>query len=161
MVKKNRTITNAVNSWRVCIDHHEDGVPKGRIYHMLLNSPVSFTGWMSLIKQLNSISDYNDFPQESMQLRKIQDKIKDEKEQKSKKLIQVSKECLHGEIATFRIRILFRQNATWQGIVYWVEREREEHFRSVLELMTLMDSCWSYENNRVYDSNKESTVSAI
>ena len=45
-----------------------------------------------------------------------------------------------GELATFSVRILFRQNASWQGSVTWLDESREESFRSVLELILLMDS---------------------
>lgn len=34
----------------------------------------------------------------------------------------------------FYIRVLFRQNATWQGSVEWPEGRRRVNFRSVLEL---------------------------
>ena len=44
---------------------------------------------------------------------------------------------------TFAVRILFRQNASWQGSVTWLEGNREESFRSVLELIFLMDSALS------------------
>jgi len=44
-----------------------------------------------------------------------------------------------GTLGTFVVRILFRQNASWQGSVRWVEGAREESFRSVLELALLMD----------------------
>ena len=45
-----------------------------------------------------------------------------------------------GKLATFEVKILFRQNASWQGCVTWLEEEKEERFRSVLELAVLMDS---------------------
>ncbi len=45
-----------------------------------------------------------------------------------------------GDVATFQLRILFRQNASWQGSVAWTEGRREESFRSVLELLLLMNS---------------------
>jgi hypothetical protein len=45
----------------------------------------------------------------------------------------------NGKLATFAVRVLFRQNASWQGSVFWVEGGREENFRSVLELLLLMD----------------------
>ncbi|MCI9263720.1 MAG: hypothetical protein HFF06_04025 [Oscillospiraceae bacterium] len=50
-----------------------------------------------------------------------------------------------GELATFDIRILFRQNSSWQGSVLWQEGDREESFRSVLELVLLMDSAMDVE----------------
>ena len=45
-----------------------------------------------------------------------------------------------GRLAPFIVRILFRQNASWQGSVVWVEGRQEERFRSALELVLLMDS---------------------
>ena len=45
-----------------------------------------------------------------------------------------------GELATFAVKILFRQHASWQGCVTWLEGRREQSFRSVLELILLMDS---------------------
>ena len=46
-------------------------------------------------------------------------------------------------IATFRISVLFRQNASWQGTVLWVDRDMESQFRSALELIGLMDNALS------------------
>jgi hypothetical protein len=38
------------------------------------------------------------------------------------------------------VRVLFRQNASWQGSVTWMEGRQEESFRSALELLLLMKS---------------------
>ena len=48
-----------------------------------------------------------------------------------------------GQIATFRINVHFRQNASWQGTVTWLEEEAEASFRSVLELLMILDSALS------------------
>ena len=53
------------------------------------------------------------------------------------------KEIKDGKKATFLIKILFRQNASWQGSVAWLEGKREQSFRSALELLFLMDSVLS------------------
>lgn len=45
-----------------------------------------------------------------------------------------------GVLATFELKILFRQHTSWQGVIFWVEQQREQSFRSVLELILLMDS---------------------
>ena len=41
---------------------------------------------------------------------------------------------------------MFRQNASWQGNVTWVEKGIEESFRSALELIMLMDSSFAKES---------------
>ena len=45
-----------------------------------------------------------------------------------------------GKRATFDIRLLFRQHTSWQGTITWVEGRGEQSFRSVLELILLIDS---------------------
>ena len=40
---------------------------------------------------------------------------------------------------TFVVKILDRQNATWQGEVTWIEEQKVQHFRSALELLKLID----------------------
>ncbi|MBQ2911201.1 MAG: hypothetical protein IJE55_02820 [Clostridia bacterium] len=44
-----------------------------------------------------------------------------------------------GDKATFIVQVQFRQNATWQGTVQWVEKGVTQRFRSELELMKLMN----------------------
>lgn len=43
-------------------------------------------------------------------------------------------------LATFSVRAIFRQNASWQGSIRWMGKGKEEHFRSALEMLLLMDS---------------------
>lgn len=40
---------------------------------------------------------------------------------------------------TFIIKVLNRQNSTWQGTVTWVEEQKVQNFRSALELLKLID----------------------
>ena len=41
---------------------------------------------------------------------------------------------------TFVVKIKYKENATWQGSVHWVNQNVELPFRSALELIKLMDS---------------------
>lgn len=58
---------------------------------------------------------------------------------------------------TFVIQILNQQNSTWQGIITWTEGKTSQPFRSLLELIKLIDSAlgenskeesYSIEQNR-------------
>ena len=53
---------------------------------------------------------------------------------------QEERESAGPVLATRKVTVLFRQNASWQGTVEWTEQRMEAHFRSVLELIMLMDS---------------------
>ncbi len=45
----------------------------------------------------------------------------------------------YGKLMTFSIRVLFQHNATWQGEITWLEQRQTLHFRSVLELMSMLE----------------------
>ena len=40
---------------------------------------------------------------------------------------------------TFLIRVLYKQHGTWQGEITWVEKKEKKYFRSMLELIRLID----------------------
>ena len=40
---------------------------------------------------------------------------------------------------TFLVKIMDHEHATWQGKVTWIEGQREQYFRSALELIKLID----------------------
>ena len=44
-----------------------------------------------------------------------------------------------GNRQTFLVHIVENQNDTWQGDVTWLDEEKKESFRSLLELIKLMD----------------------
>lgn len=50
-------------------------------------------------------------------------------------------EKLSGKIggSTFLIRIYFKQHANWQGTIQWLETNKTIPFRSVLELISLLN----------------------
>ena len=41
--------------------------------------------------------------------------------------------------STFLIRIYFKQHANWQGTIQWLEADKTVPFRSVLELIALLN----------------------
>lgn len=47
---------------------------------------------------------------------------------------------------SFVVEVKSQENHSWQGTITWVEGKKTEHFRSVLELIRLMDS--TLENER-------------
>lgn len=46
----------------------------------------------------------------------------------------------HGDLGSFIIRVQHRQNSSWQGRVTWMEKNQTMNFRSVLELIKLIES---------------------
>ena len=47
---------------------------------------------------------------------------------------------------TFIIEVNDTQNQSWQGSIEWVQGQKKQAFRSVLELLKLMDSALNEED---------------
>ncbi len=48
-----------------------------------------------------------------------------------------------GEQQTFIVKITNCENGTWQGKIVWADEEKTLRFRSVLEMIRLMDEAMS------------------
>lgn len=117
----------------VCVDRYENGVPTGRFYNSLQESE-DFSSLSQLLIRIESMLDDQRTPQSYTTHRtfaSIMDQRCDEEYPTASR---------KGDCATFELKILFRQHASWQGNVVWREHRQEQSFRSVLELIHLMDS---------------------
>lgn len=56
---------------------------------------------------------------------------------------------------TFIIKVMDQQNATWQGSVTWVDEQREQSFRSTLELLKLIDGALEKRNDDEENSDED------
>ena len=45
----------------------------------------------------------------------------------------------HGDMGTFVVRVKQHQNGTWQGKITWVDEDKSVNFRSVWEMVKLME----------------------
>jgi hypothetical protein len=59
---------------------------------------------------------------------------------------------------TFIVRVENRQNGTWQGKIIWADEDRTEHFRSVLEMLWLMEEAMAGGAQAAYDLLEQQSV---
>lgn len=117
----------------ICIDSYDSMIPEGRIYNPFKNGGESFKGTVDMLCKMETLLDSMNYPQSFNILRGFSSCC-------SAEAVPLAEEEKSGKAATFSVRILFRQNASWQGSVTWLEGGAEESFRSVLELLFLMNS---------------------
>ena len=117
----------------ICIDEYLDGVPSGRFYNQKEQEGKAFRGMMEFLSQMENTLETMDFPKAFTVVRSFSDTTKDF----STPPADAQKT---GKQATFALKVLFRQNASWQGQITWLEGKKEQSFRSVLELLLLMNS---------------------
>ena len=132
----------------VCIDNYENGILSGRMYNAHIPDGDSFHSTIEFLKKMESMLDEMKFPQ-SFRANRVFCQHPEPKVAAPPMGSPPS-----GAYGTFHLKVLFRQNASWQGSVTWVEGHREESFRSVLELLLLMDSA-------ICAKNKEGETSKV
>lgn len=129
---------NEYRSILVCVDSYEDYELRGHFHHQASSGVIVFKSMMQLLLEIERLLDEKEFPQSFTAKRCFQE-LSFPQNIETEELWE-----RRGRKASFIIKVLFRQNATWQGSITWVDEGREESFRSALELLLLMHSVlWS------------------
>ena len=118
---------------RICIDAFEKGIPQGRFYNPYMEAEQPFESLMQLLQGMEDNLERMAFPKAYQTIRTFAPLPR-------VGTSPVGEAPLQGKIATFAVRIFFRQNASWQGNITWLEGKQEQSFRSVLELILLMNT---------------------
>ena len=129
------------------IHNYRDKNPEGTFYNMYYGEEIAFGNLTRLLLLMEDMMDKMDSPQASVRSRRFG------KGPKEMERASIAQELLpkpdQEAIATFKVKVLFRQGASWQGKLSWTEGKEEVSFRSALELVKLMDSalpqpepCW-------------------
>lgn len=134
---QSRICGNEYRTTVVCVDCYDNSELRGRFYNPYQPQGKSFASLMEFLKAMEDALDEMQLPQSFTAVRSFGRPL----EQRSGG--PPSAEGKEGRLATFSLRILFRQNASWQGSVTWLEGGVEQSFRSALELIFLMDSALS------------------
>ena len=117
----------------VCIDSFEKGVPRGRFFNPYMETQQSFESLTQFLQGMEAVLDSMEFPKAFQAVRTFAP-LPSGGAPPGEEVGQT------GKRATFAIRILFRQNASGQGSVTWLEGKSEQSFRSALELILLMST---------------------
>ncbi len=118
----------------VCIDNYENNNPAGRFCSPDGKEQLPFQSLTQLLSIMEHRLNITKFPQAFEELRSFG----------APRTAPFSEDSdtplTSGSLATFTVRVMFRQNASWQGSILWQEGKQEESFRSVLEMIFLLDS---------------------
>ena len=118
----------------ICIDGYENKNASGSLYNAYFQHGIAFRSTMEMLLGIESMLEEMNMPQSFVGKRSF---TRNDEKTDMESVVASAKE---GKLATFSLRILFRQNASWQGSITWCEGRSEESFRSVLELLMLMNS---------------------
>lgn len=111
---------------------------KGTLSGALFGGERIFRSTMELLGQIENMMDQSNFPQRNEESRVFWPAA-----QPAGKAVRPAGEEMTPVIACFQLNVMFRQNATWQGCLLWTDLGMTANFRSVLELIRLLDNALS------------------
>ena len=117
----------------ICVDNRKNGVLSGRLFFPGKRSG-KFTCLSQCLLRVDALLNEEGQPQSFTETRTFREPRLPEY------LPTPDSDLPQGSLATFHLQVLYRRNASWQGKLVWVEQDRLQDFRSVLELMTLIES---------------------
>ena len=115
---------NACVKHFICVDSYENRILRGRL-NAAGSEETAFSSLADLLVKLEEQPAGAQAPETEFYL-----------DPPKQQLSPIRK----GAKATFELQILFRQHSSWQGMLKWREKNFEQSFKSVLELIMLMDS---------------------
>ena len=114
---------------------------KGEMYHAYQEEGTPFSNLDEMTMHMEAFFDLLGFPHPSTNARSF---IKQDPnyfhEQKEKIMSDEQVLSKHGEIGTFIVRVQHRQNSSWQGRLTWVDKDQTVNFRSIWEMIKLIES---------------------
>lgn len=130
----------------VLADHKDNADIRGRV----LDRDTVYLGKFNSIMQLPTMMDEYcgkfKYPQKTHELRTFNNENTTVAVDRGEEKMAEEKVLAKGEKATFLVTIRYRQNATFQGSIKWLEANEERNFRSELEMIKLMDDAVIDEN---------------
>ncbi|HOF99519.1 MAG TPA: hypothetical protein PK438_01355 [Clostridia bacterium] len=119
----------------VKITSYADRELRGTLYNPYFARELRFSNALQFLALVEELLDAIGCPQKAMETPGF----------RSARCESAPEEDAHERpaLATFKLNVLFRQNASWQGRLVWLEKKSETQFRSVLELLMILDNVLS------------------
>ena len=139
---KSQWYIGSPNGVVLCVYHASRWQIRGRLYHAYSREGLKIANMEQLLFELEHFYDSIDFPHPSTNNRTFQGEIPHIGHRAGKEKVMSDEELLgrHGDLGTFIIRVQHRQNSSWQGRITWMDQDKTVYFRSMWEMLKLVDS---------------------
>ncbi len=132
----------------ICVDKVCGGDFAGRFYHKYSREGVVFSSTGYMVRRMEELFDLLDYPRVSTNMRSFREtsaasgrrRTNGKREELEKVMSDNELLSQHGYQGTFIVRVQHRQNSTWQGRITWADKDMTMTFRSVWEMIHLMES---------------------
>ena len=117
------------NLLNICVDNNECAEISGRMYHCYEKEPVQFNNIIELIQAAENLFDRIAFPQASTKTRSFKETETAGRIVRPEKVVMQQDVIRYrGTIGSFVTCVKFRQNSTWQGELFWMEKGIKRQF---------------------------------
>ena len=123
---------------------------EGRLYGELdceyFDEPFVFSGLVRMIEMMETTFDIKGYPENYLLPRSFKKarqrmerhEIDLHEQMEDKKAAQINNEPIC-KTCNLEILVRFRQNAEWQGQIYWAEQDSTKEFSSIVEMSRVID----------------------
>lgn len=137
----NISMPNLIN---ICVDKRLHGEISGRIYHCYEKEPMIFTNVVEMLRKIENLFDRICFPQASTMTRSFHEIPPAQRIVRPEKVVMQTQVIEYrGEIGSFVTCVRFRQNSTWQGELFWMEKGMKRSFANTLDFIKILDNALS------------------
>lgn len=146
----------------VVIDEKENSGFSGIVKSLYFNSYVRFLSLDELLFGMEDLFDALQYPMQTVKYRLFANKTSRAIKPKQVYMMEQSEiSPMNTDKTTFIINVLYRQNATWQGNIHWVNQNQTMSFRSTNELIKLMESALSKDTEDIVDWDPQSAAETL
>ena len=158
MNNKTQWYIGAPNGVVLCVNSMSDGEPAGLLYHSYRTDALPFSNTEEMVLHMEALYDALNFPHPGTNERSFAPVEKTGEHYTERDRIMKDEALLskHGDLGTFIIRVQHRQNSSWQGRITWMEENKTISFRSVWEMVKLIENA---VDTVCADEDKEETPS--
>jgi hypothetical protein len=156
-MERSQWYIGAPNGVVLCVNGSNEGDLSGVFYHSYSTEAVPFSGIGQMVLRMEKLYDYLRFPYPGTNDRSFGEEKKLTRLTYERKRIMSDDALLskHGDIGTFIVRVQHRQNSSWQGRITWMEEDKTIQFRSVWEMIKLIESAVDTVSPPEEDGEKE------
>lgn len=139
---KTQWYIGAPNGVVLCVDGLHCAGPTGRLFHSYRTDALSFDGADQMVFHMEELYNALNFPHPGTNERSFVPVNRSEAHYTERDRIMKDEALLskHGDLGTFIVRVQHRQNSSWQGRITWMEQDKTISFRSVWEMVKLIES---------------------
>ena len=155
-MSKTQCYIGAPNGIVLCVQRKNQASQTGSgvFWHSYSTEPTEYTNSYELVLKMERFFDEIRFPFPTTTMRTFGEEHAAVRRSQEKKKVMADEMLLqkHGDLGTFIIRVQHRQNSSWQGRITWVEEDRTVNFRSIWEMIKLVESALDTVDEETIDT---------